>query len=283
MSDRDYRRNRIATLDQLNRGGSSGEESEDDSGTHRAHLPDQQYYVGGSERSGQLTVDPLNHPSAPNRANIFDRIVNAAERTADTEFEQRPVPTLHLWRNGFSIDDGPLRPTDDEENRRVLEDLMMNRLPSELHGIAGIRIDDRRQDEFPKQPMKAFSGRGRVLGSPTPQMRDEPRPTLEAAEPPAAPIVTPELPKLDVRRNEPTSTVAVRFPNGQRVQIEVNQNRHTLIDIRTHVVLVQNDLAFQQFDLFAGVPVPVKITDESKTIAENNLCNCLILVKVVNF
>ena len=37
-----------------------------------------------------------------------------------------------MWQNGFSIDDGPLRAYNDQQNREFLNDVMMGRIPREL-------------------------------------------------------------------------------------------------------------------------------------------------------
>ena len=37
-----------------------------------------------------------------------------------------------MWQNGFSIDDGPLRAYNDQQNKEFLNDVMMGRIPREL-------------------------------------------------------------------------------------------------------------------------------------------------------
>jgi UBX domain-containing protein 1 len=42
------------------------------------------------------------------------------------------VRTLHLWRNGFSIEDGPLMTYDDPKNKEILETLNSGFVPSTI-------------------------------------------------------------------------------------------------------------------------------------------------------
>ncbi|KAI0978269.1 hypothetical protein GJ496_011519 [Pomphorhynchus laevis] len=77
-----------------------------------------------SERSGQMTVDP---------------------------------------NDNSVINDEPLRSTDIEENKQMLEAITNHQLSPELAGFQELKIDDRRDEDFPKLQVKAFSGRGRML------------------------------------------------------------------------------------------------------------------------
>ena len=81
--------------------------------------------------------------------------------------------TLKMWKNGFSVDDGQLRPFDDPDNRDFLRSIQRGEIPNELirmarGGQVGLNMEDHREEEYvqPKQKFKAFHGAGQRLGSP---------------------------------------------------------------------------------------------------------------------
>ncbi|KAI0989111.1 hypothetical protein GJ496_000331 [Pomphorhynchus laevis] len=230
-----------------------------------------EYFVGGSERSGQMTVDP-------NDNSVYGRLLNSAERSANVGPASH---TLHLWRNGFSINDEPLRSTDIEENKQMLEAITNHQLPPELAGIQELKIDDRRDEDFPKLPVKAFSGRGRMLGSPQPTLGRLRNAPIQSPNP-ISQHANSESNALKLNINEKKCTLGIRLPDGSQLRVLVNQDRHTIVDIRNYIVEIQSDLAFHQLDLYAGFPVPKLITNDLQTISECNLCNSVISVKALH-
>lgn len=81
------------------------------------------------------------------------------------------VITLKLWRDGFTINDRPLRSYNDPENREFMEAIKRAEIPMELRQEvqeASVRLDmeDHRHEEYvPTKPkIKAFTGRGHKLG-----------------------------------------------------------------------------------------------------------------------
>lgn len=61
--------------------------------------------------------------------------------------------TLKMWQNGFSIDDGPLRAYNDQENREFLNDVMRGRIPRELvreakGGEVMVNMEDHKDKPF---------------------------------------------------------------------------------------------------------------------------------------
>ncbi|XP_046929915.1 UBX domain-containing protein 2B isoform X2 [Lynx rufus] len=79
---------------------------------------------------------------------------------------------LKLWSNGFSLDDGELRPYHDPPNAQFLESVKKGEIPLELQrlvhgGHVNLDMEDRRDQEYikPRLRFKAFSGEGQKLGS----------------------------------------------------------------------------------------------------------------------
>ena len=151
---------KFATLDSLRRQGDSGASSGEEEG--------QAFYAGGSERSGQQVlgpprkknpdevvtnlfasakehgaevVDPSEEANAKKRTETF---VGTGFKLGSTSEPSVSVPTsstmrrqtrevvLRLWRNGFTVDDGPLRAFDDPVNREFLGSISRGEIPMEL-------------------------------------------------------------------------------------------------------------------------------------------------------
>ena len=95
-----------------------------------------------------------------------------------TPRSQEPGPTqtriLHLWENGFSIEDGPLREFDDPQNAADLNMIRQGRAPLHLMGVRHDQPVDiqliKHDENYKPQPKvyKPFAGSGQRLGSPTP-------------------------------------------------------------------------------------------------------------------
>uniref|UniRef100_A0A915CTZ7 SEP domain-containing protein n=1 Tax=Ditylenchus dipsaci TaxID=166011 RepID=A0A915CTZ7_9BILA len=79
------------------------------------------------------------------------------------------VVNFYVWTNGFSLDDGPLRTTEDPQNRPLLQAIMRGEIPQELvERHPGRKIDFhliRKQTEYVPPKAKPFSGEGQRLGA----------------------------------------------------------------------------------------------------------------------
>jgi len=89
----------------------------------------------------------------------------------------RPEPvrrTLTLWRNGFTIDEGPLFPFTNPESVEILREIRMGRVPRNVAGVQmGEDVEMRlvkkeNEDWVPAKPGRggggAFVGQGNRLG-----------------------------------------------------------------------------------------------------------------------
>lgn len=90
--------------------------------------------------SGLAVVGPPNGSGRPNlgganRGSIFDSLVQRATQDAQEDDGEGPRQLgennirITLYRNGFTVDDGPLRDLESPENKRFLELLNMGRIP----------------------------------------------------------------------------------------------------------------------------------------------------------
>jgi UBX domain-containing protein 1 len=144
--------------------------------------------------------------------------------------------TLHLWRDGFSVDDGPLFRYDDPQNQQTLDMIHRGRAPIHLlnveHGQeVDLELDVQKEQDYiaPKQKYKPFSGAGHRLGSPTPgpsitTRAPAPSPSPAASTAPSAP------PAFTLDESQPVVQLQLRLGDGRRVQQRFNTS-HTIGDV----------------------------------------------------
>lgn len=143
--------------------------------------------------------------------------------------------TLHLWRNGFSIDDGPLRRFDDPENARDLEMIRQGRAPLHLMNIRHDQAVDvklqQHDEDFRQLPRiyRPFGGEGRRLGSPVPgDVAISPPPAPAATAPRPSPAA--QVPTIAADSSQPTITIRIQLPDGTRLPARFNPSQ-TLEDV----------------------------------------------------
>ena len=92
------------------------------------------------------------------------------------EEEETQVRRLTFWRNGFSIEDGPLMLYEDPANKELLEAIHSGRAPPSLFGVRynqplQVMVDQKTNEDYvkPKSITRAFGGSGNRLGSPAPE------------------------------------------------------------------------------------------------------------------
>jgi UBX domain-containing protein 1 len=263
----------LRTLKDLQAGGSSGsghghahggDDSDDDE-----HDDELDFFAGG-EKSGLAVQNP-------NQANPRDHINNILKRARqnvprpggddeqptshfrgsgttlggdDAPSRVIPDPTastpapaarahreLHLWRDGFSVDDGALFRYDDPANARTLEMINTGHAPLHILNVEhGQEVDvevHAHKDEDYKQPKKKyvpFGGSGQRLGSPTPGASSIAAAPAAAASSSAATPAASAPATVDVDASAPTVTLQIRLGDGTRLQSRFNTT-HTVGDV----------------------------------------------------
>ncbi|RWS29376.1 NSFL1 cofactor p47-like isoform X2 [Leptotrombidium deliense] len=252
---------RIATLNTLN---SSSDDEEHG----------QAFYAGGSEHSGQQMLGPGKKKN-PN--DMIQSIFNSAKEhgaMADKsamETEQRGTTNLVLkmWRNGFSVDDGPLRLYEEQDNAQFLQTVSRGEIPRELARNAGgneinLSLEDHRNEDYvqPKKEVQPFSGKGNRLGAAAPEMTS----TTPAVNEPV---------ELKVDESKPVTNVQIRLADGSRIPLKVNLST-TIREIRNHICQLRPQYASQPFVLMTTFPNQ-QLTEENLTVEEAKLQNALIV------
>jgi len=281
----------IRTLSDLNR--PSGHDSDSDSDGP------QEYYTGG-EKSGMLVQDP-------SKGNDVDAIFNQARQLGAVEgplenlnpssssrsftgtgrllsgesvpsAPQQPEAVIHnivFWRNGFTINDGPLRRLDDPENAPFLESIRKSECPRELEPAdrrSSVHVNLIRRDENCPEPEKhqtPFQGVGRTLGGSTTPAAPEPTPLNSAPTPSMGLVVDQTL---------PSTSIQLRLADGTRMVANFNYH-HTIGDIRAFIDASRSE-GNRNYQLQAvGFP-PKPLTDPSQTIEQAGLANSVVIQKL---
>ncbi|KAI0835254.1 SEP-domain-containing protein [Hypoxylon sp. FL0890] len=137
--------------------------------------------------------------------------------------------TLHLWRDGFSIDDGELRRFDDPENTDALRMIQQGRAPIHLMNVRydeplDVKLQNHDENYRPLPKVyKPFSGEGRRLGSPVPgESAAGNQPALATSDAAAAAPSSSAAPGTSVDASQPTVMIRIQMPDGTRLPARFN-------------------------------------------------------------
>ncbi|XP_045175339.2 NSFL1 cofactor p47-like [Mercenaria mercenaria] len=296
---------RFATIGSMQQG--HGEDSSDEEG--------QAFYAGGSERSGQQVLGPKKK-----KTNVVEDLFKSAREHGAEEVNSDVSPkpggskafkgsgyrlgdgegqdsekisgepaaqsrkqtdcVLKLWKNGFSVDDGPLRDFKDPANREFLAAISKGEVPHELiqearGGEVNLNMEDHRAEDYvkPKVPVKAFSGEGNLLGSPTPRVVGASTPSKGSNSTPSSNQST-----VKVDESQPFTTIQIRLADGTRLVSKFN-NSHTVGDIRQHITSSRPQYEGASFILQTTFPNR-ELSNTSETIEQAKLQNAVVVQRL---
>ena len=174
-----------------------------------------------------------------------------------------------MYRDGFVVDDGPYRRLDDPANAGFLRALAIGQTPPELMADAGpgeitVGLIDKRSEEY-VETFRSFSGAGTALGA------EASGGSTDGVFDPATLSETP--PEVDA--SQPTTSIAVRLPNGQRKVVKVNLSM-TVLQVATHI---RPHLPEQvPFRIVSGFP-PKPLEDAAATVEDAGLKGAQVQIK----
>ncbi|EEF37052.1 UBX domain-containing protein, putative [Ricinus communis] len=290
------RRGGVRTLADLNHAPDARSASDDDDDDYEP----EEYYTGG-QKSGMLVQDPTKPYDADA---IFDQARHlGVERPVDNlhsssssrsftgtgrllsgeTVPSAPQPSqavnhnVTFWRNGFTVNDGPLRRFDDPSNAAFLESIKKSECPFELQpadGRSQVHLDLMRREENyyePKKRQTSFQGVGRTLGSSSGTATDPASPTVS--------LKTPPLPSvgLVVDSSLPTTSIQLRLADGTRMVSRFNLH-HTIRDIRDFIEASRpgGERNYQLQTM--GFP-PKQLIDPEQTIEAAGIANSVVIQK----
>lgn len=303
-------KSRFGTISALSQSDSDNSDSEDKG---------QAFYAGGSEHSGQQVLGPPRKKESGKKIvdNLFKSArEHGAEEVGEGsqsqsqgasrhafggagyklgETEDDPVSVvqgkplgggkrqvdmvLKLWKNGFSIDDGPLRDFQDPANKQFLDAVSRGEVPQELTSRGkevNLNMEDHRTEDYvqPKVSVKPFTGAGHMLGSPAPSVAKSPSSGSSASG------NTEDAAKQRVKVNDsaPTTNLQVRLADGSRLVVKLNHT-HKISDVRNYITIARPEYASTSFALMTTFPNK-ELTDENQSLADAKLLNAVIVQRM---
>lgn len=220
----------------------------------------QEYYAGG-EKSGIAVSDPNDPAEAVMRQAREHR--SQPDRSPD---EVNIKVTLYL--NGFRVDDGDFRDYALPGNKEFMALLNQGRVPPEISvktqgKPVSISLEDKRKEQYvppPPPPYTAFSG-GQATSA-----------SLATV---IAPVdVTAEGPSVDT--TQPTTTIQLRFHNGERKTLTVNLTTR-IAQLYEYAALAAPVVG--SFELLSGFP-PTPLRDQSLTVQAAGVAGSAVIQRL---
>ncbi|CAG8440244.1 3058_t:CDS:10 [Diversispora eburnea] len=213
------------------------------------------------------------------------KIENEGSSTSSTEPQTTVVRHLTFWRNGFSIEDGPLMAYNDPANEEFLRAINSGRAPLALLNVkqdrpVDVRVTRRLDEDYkpsPKKPSQPFSGSGKRLGSPTPAViSNTPGAYPSTSSTSSAASASTLRPyEFEVDESLPVTSIQVRLGDGTRMLARFNHT-HTVRDIRNFINASRVGEASRNYVLQTTFPSK-ELSDESLTIFEASLLNAVVV------
>ncbi|KAG5932856.1 hypothetical protein E4U53_001168 [Claviceps sorghi] len=180
-----------------------------------------------------------------------------ALRTAGGDPQER---LLHIWQDGFSIDDGELRRFDDPANQADLQMIRSGRAPLHLMNVQRDQPVDVKlhQHDTPYKPppkkYKPFSGAGQRLGSPVPGAgTSSAAAAAAAATSSSSSATTTTTQERVIDSSQPTITIRIQLPDGTRLPARFNTT-NTIGDIYGFIRGSSSDISSRPWVLATTFP-----------------------------
>eukprot|EP01086_Lenisia_limosa_P014820 TRINITY_DN4627_c0_g1_i2.p1 TRINITY_DN4627_c0_g1~~TRINITY_DN4627_c0_g1_i2.p1 ORF type:complete len:276 (-),score=53.36 TRINITY_DN4627_c0_g1_i2:64-891(-) len=175
--------------------------------------------------------------------------------------------TVTFWKNGFSVDDGPLRLMDDPQNQQFIQDVTNGDVPLELHsmmqganGPLHVALEVKQDEVYKAPPVKTFGGSANTLGS---------SPVVESRH--VGGTVAPII--LDPSLK--SGAIQVRLPDGKRIVIKANEH-HTIADVALAIQFERPDI--QSVTLQTAAP-PRRTLDNAQTVKEAGILGAAVMMR----
>ncbi|OMJ30184.1 UBX domain-containing protein 3 [Smittium culicis] len=223
----------------------------------------------------QLPFEEGSNGNRRSARNKGKRMINTLEDSESHEEEEGSdletvTRTLHIWRNGFSIEDGALYSFNDPKSQAILQQILQGQAPLDILNVkvgqpVELVVSKKSNEDFVQQKpkLKAFQGKGSKLSSSTPAAA----PSAHASEPSDL-----TLDPLKVNEELPTTKVLVNLADGTRLAVKVNLT-NTINQLKAHVSFTKPNVSNgKDFTLKTAYPVRI-LTQLDQTIEEANLAN----------
>uniref|UniRef100_A0A023GJF2 Protein tyrosine phosphatase shp1/cofactor for p97 atpase-mediated vesicle membrane fusion n=1 Tax=Amblyomma triste TaxID=251400 RepID=A0A023GJF2_AMBTT len=189
---------------------------------------------------------------------------------------------LKMWRDGFSMDEGPLHTYDDPSSREFLQAVCRGEIPRQLLQEAdgaevNLNMEDHRHEQFiapARAKVAPFVGQGHRLGAVTPTLS---RPA-DGATPPTEHAEAEAKKAINLDDSMPTTNIQIRLSDGTRLVARMNHS-HTVGDIRRYIVTARPEYEAATFVLLTTFPHK-ELADDKVTLKDANLLNAVIVQRL---
>ncbi|KAH7824660.1 putative UBX domain-containing protein 1 [Monocercomonoides exilis] len=200
------------------------------------------------------------------------------------------VIMINMYKNGFTVNDGPLHSNENPQTQQYLAMISAGQLPPPLVPAGAtppftVSLNDRRGEEAPKPPRDYFQEQGHSLGGQSSAQpskafvgasarSDGPSSTVKAAPAVSQPTSQPSLSDL----SQEEFMVQCRFESGQTQRFVFNKfSKLRELEIKAQQVLNHTRIEISQ-------PFPRKVytkDDMNKTLAELNMKNASVIIRAL--
>ncbi|TGZ85282.1 SEP-domain-containing protein [Ascodesmis nigricans] len=218
--------------------------------------------LGGEGTESMVIPDP--NPPAPS-ATVVDR-------------------SLTFWRNGFSVEDGPLYAYDNPNSQQILQAIESGRAPLHLMNVevgqtANVRVYKRFDQDYVPPKQKPFSGAGQRLGDAS-TAPPAPAASQQTSTQPSVPMQPQNAPTVDLDSSAPTTSIQIRLGDGTRLVSRFNHT-HTVADIYNFVNAASVTSRSRNYVLQTTFPNR-ELRDHALTIKDAGLVNAVVVQKWVS-
>ncbi|XP_020798850.1 NSFL1 cofactor p47 [Drosophila serrata] len=204
------------------------------------------------------SAHPFNPPPARRPGEDSDN-----ENTED----EHTIVVLHLWSEGFSLDDGSLRLYTLPENERFLRAVLRGDYPEEMldhNPRLQLSVQNHTNESFRNLSRKQFMGPGRSLSSPTPRI------AVGGTSQVQLPVA------VQVNEGAAITVVQLRLADGSRVTGRFNLT-HNIGDLYRYVRLARPQYSSRNFVLMTAFPRQELLETDTRSLVQANLCNVVVI------
>ncbi|KAF8973462.1 hypothetical protein BGZ46_009836 [Entomortierella lignicola] len=229
--------------------------------------PKKNYFTGSGNRLG----------SEGETSSIPVQAQSPVSSSSSPEALETVTRTLTFWRNGYSLEDGPLMSYTDPSNREFLDAINRGQAPLKYLNIkpgqpVEMRVVTRREEDYkepPKAPPKPFEGTGNRLGSVA-------SPTTPGSFPESSSSSAPPPPRsLEIDESQPVTSIQIRLADGSKMVARFNHT-HTVNDIRGFINASTAGESSRNYVLQTTFPKK-DLVDVQQTLKDAGLLNAVVL------
>ncbi|KAF9989007.1 hypothetical protein BGZ75_007917 [Mortierella antarctica] len=247
--------------------------------------PKKSYFTGSGNRLGsEGESSSSSTPAAPQVP---------VRSTPSPEVLETVTRSLTFWRNGYSLEDGPLMSYTDPANSEFLDAINRGQAPLKFLNIkpgqpVEMRVAKRMDEDYqepPKAPPKAFEGTGNRLGSVassgsgsnTPGAFPGDQSSSSSSSASQASVPVPR--SLEIDESQPVTSIQIRLADGTRMVARFNHT-HTINDIRGFINASRAGEGSRPYVLQTTFPKK-DLEDVTQTVKDAGLLNAVVLQRLV--